>query len=133
LTELALSAIMAATSELSNISARRREVMKKPLTKEKVLQTIRKDLPYLQEKYGVARIAIYGSFAKGVQTRKSDIDILVQFVKPVGLEFVGLAYYLEEILGRKVDLATFDTLHRSMENPRYRHIAADIEGTLSYA
>jgi len=107
--------------------------MKKPLTKEKILQTIRKDLPYLQEKYGVARISIYGSFAKGVQTRKSDIDILVQFVKPLGLEFVGLAYYLEEILGRKVDLATFDTLHRSMENPRYRHIAADIEGTLSYA
>ena len=107
--------------------------MNKPLTKEKALQTIRKDLPYLQEKYGVTRIAIYGSFAKGVQTRKSDIDILVQLVKPLGLEFVGLAYYLEEVLGRKVDLATFDTLHRSMENPRYRHIAADIERTLSYA
>ena len=107
--------------------------MKKPLTKERVLQTLRKDLPYLQQKYGVARIAIYGSFAKGVQTTKSDIDILVQLSKPLGLEFIGLAYYLEEILGREVDLATFDTLYRSMENPRYRHIAADIERTLSYA
>ena len=106
--------------------------MKQPLSKEKILQTLRKELPYLQEKYGVERIAIYGSFAKGVQTGKSDIDILVQSVKPLGLGFIGLAYYLEEILGRKVDLATFDTLHRSMENPRYKHIAADIERTLSY-
>ena len=106
--------------------------MKRSLTKGKILQTLRKELPYLQEKYGVKRMAIYGSFAKGAQTRKSDIDILVQLVKPLGLEFVGLAYYLEEILGRKVDLATFDTLHRSMENPRYQHIATDIERTLSY-
>ena len=106
--------------------------MKRSLTKEKILQTLRNELPYLQEKYGVERMAIYGSFAKGVQTRKSDIDILVQLVKPLGLEFVALAYYLEEILGRKVDLATFDTLHRSMENPRYKHIAADIQRTLSY-
>jgi len=106
--------------------------MKQPPTREKILQTLRKELPYLQEKYGVERIAIYGSFAKGVQTRKSDIDILVQLMKPLGLEFIGLAYYLEEILGRKVDLATFDTLQRSMENPRYKHIAADIERTLSY-
>jgi len=58
---------------------------------------------------------------------------LVQLVKPLGLEFVRLAYYLEEILGRKVDLVTFNTLHRSMENPRYKHIAADIQRTLSYA
>jgi len=106
--------------------------MKQPLTKETIMQTLRKELPHLQEKYGVERMAIYGSFAKGAQTRKSDIDILVQLVKPLGLEFIGLAYYLEEILGRKVDLATFDTLQRSMENPRYKHIAADIERTLSY-
>ena len=106
--------------------------MKQPPTREKILQTLRKELPYLQEKYGVERIAIYGSFAKGAQTGKSDVDILVQLMKPLGLEFIGLAYYLEEILGRKVDLATFDTLQRSMENPRYKHIAADIERTLSY-
>ena len=106
--------------------------MKKPLTKEEIIQILRKELPHLREKYGVGEIAIYGSFAKGSHTTKSDIDILVQLVKPLGLEFVALAYYLEEILGRKVDLATFDTLHRSMENPRHKHIAADIQRTLSY-
>ena len=106
--------------------------MKEPLTKEKLLQILRKELPYLREEYGVERIALYRSFVKGNPTKKSDVDLLVQLVKPLGLEFVGLAYDLEEKLGRKVDLATFDSLHRSMGKPRIRHIASDIQRTLSY-
>ncbi len=105
---------------------------KKASTKKEIIQILRKELPYLREKYGVEKMAIYGSFAKDSYTRKSDVDILVQLMRPLGLEFVRLAYHLEEILGRKVDLATFDTLHRSMESPRYKHIAADIQRTLSY-
>lgn len=64
--------------------------------------------------------------------KKSDVDILVQLTRPLGLEFVELAYHLEKILKKKVDLATFDTLKRSLESPRYKHIASDIERTLSY-
>jgi predicted nucleotidyltransferase len=106
--------------------------MKEPRTKQEIMQILKKQIPYLQEKYGVQRIAVYGSFAKGNQTKKSDVDILVQLMKPLGLEFVELAYYLEKILKKKVDLATFDTLKRSLESPRYKHIASDIEETLSY-
>jgi predicted nucleotidyltransferase len=106
--------------------------MKDPRTKEQIFQILRKELPYLNEKYGVERIAIFGSFAKGNQRKTSDIDILVQLVKPLGLDFIKLAYHLEKVLKRRVDLATFDTLKRSLENPRYKHIAADIQGTLSY-
>ncbi len=110
--------------------------MKEPRTKQEIMHILKKQLPYLQEKYGVQRIAIYGSFAKGNQTKRSDVDILVQLMvqlmKPLGLEFVGLAYHLEKILKKKVDLATFNTLKRSLENPRYKHIASDIERTLSY-
>jgi len=106
--------------------------MKEPLTKEQILQILKKELPYLNEKYGVERIAIYGSFAKGNQRKRSDIDILVHLVKPLGLDFIKLAYHLEKVLKRKVDLATFDTLKRSLENPRYKHIASDIQRTLSY-
>jgi len=104
----------------------------KGLDREEVLQVLRKELPSLREKYGVERIAIYGSFAEGDQTKRSDVDILVQLVNPLGLKFVELAYHLEKVLGRKVDLATFETLHRSLENPRYKHIALDIQRTLSY-
>jgi predicted nucleotidyltransferase len=107
-------------------------MMKESQTKQKIMGILKKQFPYLQEKYGVQRIAIYGSFTKGNQTKKSDVDILIQLMKPLGLEFVELAYHLEKILKRKVDLATFDTLKRSLENPRYKHIASDIERTLSY-
>jgi predicted nucleotidyltransferase len=106
--------------------------MKEPQTKEQIFQILKRELPYLNEKYGVQRIAIYGSFAKGNQMKRSDIDILVQLIKPLGLDFIKLAYHLEKVLKRKVDLATFDTLKRSLENPRYKHIANDIQGTLSY-
>lgn len=106
--------------------------MKEPRTKGEVLGLLKKQLPYLQEKYGVQRIAIYGSFVKGNQTKSSDVDILVQLMRPLGLEFVELAYDLEKILKKKVDLATFATLKRSLESPRYKHIASDIERTLSY-
>lgn len=106
--------------------------MKEPWTKQEIMHILRKQLPYLQERYGVERIAIYGSFAKGNQKKRSDVDILVQLMKPLGLEFVQLAYHLEKILKKKVDLATFDTLRRSLENPRYKHIASDIERTLIY-
>lgn len=106
--------------------------MKKPLTRTQIVQVLRKDLSYLREKYGVERIALYGSFAKDVHTRKSDVDILVQLGKPLGLEFVSLADHLEELLGRKVDLTTFEMMRRGLKDPRYRHIAADVQRTLSY-
>jgi len=106
--------------------------MKEPRTREQIFQILKKELPYLNEKYGVERMAIYGSFAKGNQRKRSDIDILVQLIKPLGLDFIKLAYHLEKVLKRRVDLATFDTLKRSLENPRYEHIASDIQGTLSY-
>lgn len=106
--------------------------MKKALSRETVLQILRKELPRLREQYGVEKIAVYGSFAEGSPTAQSDVDLLVQLMKPLGLEFIRLTYDLEELLGRKVDLATFDTLNRSMENPRYKHIATDIQRTLAY-
>lgn len=106
--------------------------MKNALGKETVIRILKKELPRLREQYGVERVAIYGSFAKDSQTTQSDVDVLVQLMKPLGLEFVGLAYDLERLLGRKVDLVTFDTLNSSMENPRYKQIASDIQRTLAY-
>jgi predicted nucleotidyltransferase len=104
--------------------------MKRLSTKEDILQILKNEMPYLKDRYGVERIAIFGSFAKGNQTPKSDIDILVQLTKPIGLDFMELADYLEEILGKKVDLSTFSQLIRSKESTRYQHIALDVERTM---
>ncbi len=57
--------------------------------------------------YGVASLALFGSLSREEETAASDIDILVEFSRPVGmLAFLSLQHRLAEILGRRVDLAT---------------------------
>jgi len=106
--------------------------MSQSVTKTRIINKLRKQLPQLRAKYGVEKMALYGSFAKGTARKRSDVDILVQLTRPLGLEFVQLAYELEESLGRKVDLATFDAFQGRGMNSRYAHIASDIERTLLY-
>lgn len=106
--------------------------MKKLPAKDDVVQRLKIELPYLREKYGVERIALYGSFARSEQAEKSDVDLLVELARPLGFEFVELADYLQKVLGRKVDLATFSTFHRSKQDPRRRHIAFNVEKDLVY-
>ncbi len=62
--------------------------------------------PMLIEKYHVKNIGLFGSIVRGDATEVSDVDILVEFEKPIGLDFVLLGDELEEILGVKVDLVT---------------------------
>lgn len=100
------------------------------LSKNKTIELLKRELPFLASEYGVKRIAVFGSYAKGKQKKKSDIDILVDLKKPLGLDFIELADRLEEILGERVDVATFDCYKRSFSNPRYKHIAEDIEKSL---
>lgn len=99
-------------------------------TRERIISILKKELPYLKDKYGVEKIILYGSFAKGTQKKKSDIDILVKLRKTLGLEFVELADTLEEKLGRKVDIATLDHFKGSLQNLRYKHIAEDIKKSM---
>jgi len=62
---------------------------------------------YLRDKYGVREIGVFGSYIRGEQGEDSDVDILVEFDKPVGFfRFLDLEEYLESILGLKVDLVT---------------------------
>ncbi len=57
-------------------------------------------------KNDISYCAVFGSFARGEATDESDIDLLVKFSKPIGWAFYGIAEDLEDVLGRKVDLAT---------------------------
>ncbi|MGH2574416.1 MAG: nucleotidyltransferase family protein, partial [Ignavibacteria bacterium] len=60
----------------------------------------------LSRKYKLKKIAIFGSYTRGDEGQKSDVDILVEFNEPIGLEFVSLAEELESILNEKVDLVS---------------------------
>ena len=77
-------------------------------TLEEIKEIIRKHRQELEEKFKVQKIAIFGSYVRGEQKERSDIDILVEFKEPVGFLFFHLANYLEEILKVKVDLLTPD-------------------------
>ena len=75
----------------------------------KVIGDIRRPLCRIKNKlkkdYYIKEIGIFGSYVRNEQKKGSDVDILVEFNKPVGLfEFVRLKNYLSEFLGIKVDL-----------------------------
>lgn len=63
------------------------------------------------ETYGVSSLAVFGSVARGEERPNSDVDLLVEFSQTNGIfEFIRLKTYLEELLGRPVDLVTPDAL-----------------------
>ena len=73
---------------------------------EEIEAILRKHKEELRERFGVRSIAIFGSYVRGEETELSDVDILVEFERPVGWEIVDLRDYLEELLGLPVDLIT---------------------------
>ncbi|MFO7968405.1 MAG: nucleotidyltransferase family protein [Archaeoglobaceae archaeon] len=80
-------------------------------SKEVILKTLRKELPYLEEEYNVKSIGIFGSYVRSEQREESDVDILVEFQRPVGFfQFLNLEDYLSERIGLNVDLVTSDAL-----------------------
>lgn len=72
-------------------------------------------LAELCHRYGVVRLEVMGSFARGDAGPESDLDILVTFSRDarVGLEFVALQQELEALVGRHVDLLTRAAVERS--------------------
>jgi len=63
------------------------------------------------DQFAVRSIAVFGSVARDEAKESSDIDLLVEFNRPIGLfEFIRLKYYLEGLTGSQVDLVTPDAL-----------------------
>jgi hypothetical protein len=74
-------------------------------TLENILQTLRRHLPQLRERYGVKSLWVFGSYVRGEQERNSDLDILVEFEKAPSLfQFIRLEDELRNLLGVEVDL-----------------------------
>ncbi|MCU0442126.1 MAG: nucleotidyltransferase family protein [Bacteroidia bacterium] len=71
-----------------------------------IKETLKSNKSRLSSKYGLNNIAIFGSYGRGQQTNDSDVDILVEFNKPIGVEFIDLANELESLLRIKVDLVS---------------------------
>ncbi len=64
----------------------------------------------MKTRFGVRRIGLFGSFARGEQKETSDVDILVEFEEPTFDNFMNLAFFLEDLFSRRVELVTPDSL-----------------------
>ena len=77
------------------------------MNRDDVLNVLRAHKPILSQRFGVAELALFGSFARDQAKDTSDVDILVRFDAPLNWQrYFGAQGYLEDLLGRPVDLAT---------------------------
>jgi len=96
------------------------ELMKKEVLADSQLNTQKKSselnklipkIVSILKKNNIKKAGIFGSYARGDFKKNSDIDLVVQPTKGMGLEFVGLALELEDKLDKKIDLLTYKSIH----------------------
>lgn len=85
------------------------------MTRDDVLKLLRTHKATLAQRYGVTRLALFGSFARNQGTDDSDVDILVQFDGPATSKaYFGTQFYLEDLLGHPIDLVTNKALRAEL-------------------
>ncbi|HWZ02421.1 MAG TPA: nucleotidyltransferase family protein [Mucilaginibacter sp.] len=82
--------------------------------KDQIINILKDQKKELEKKHPISELALFGSYARGDNHDKSDIDILVDFNGRIGIEFITLAQELEDIFHTKVDLVS-----RRGIKPRY--------------
>ena len=95
---------------------------------DEVIRKIKSQYPYLSSEFGIKRIGVFGSVARKADRDQSDIDLVVEFERPIGLKFMSLAEYMEKLFGRKVDILTKD----GIRNIRVKRVSTDIEKDIIY-
>lgn len=93
-----------------------------------MMEVLRNELPHLSSTYGVKKIAIFGSLARGTKREESDIDLLIEFEKPIGLKFIDFADHIEKLLDKKIDILTPE----GMKAIRIKEVAEDIREGMVY-
>ena len=81
------------------------------ITHQQISEALEDKTSFLEEKFKVKKLGVFGSTARGDQKESSDIDMLVDFYEPISLfKFVELEEHLGNILKKKVDLVTKNAL-----------------------
>lgn len=82
-----------------------------PLRRDEALRLLREHAPEVERRYGVRLVALFGSVARDEARVDSDVDVLVEYVRPPGLrEFLGAIDYLEQLFDARVDMGTLQRL-----------------------
>ena len=98
------------------------------LSQREITNILRKELPHLKTIFGVKRIGIFGSYSNGVQKEESDVDLIVEFERPIGLKFFELSEYIDNLLGKKVDILT----PAGIKSIRVKEVAENIKKSIVY-
>ena len=89
---------------------------------EQIIAWLQVSKPELLANYPIKTLAIFGSVSRKEDKEDSDVDILVELERPIGMKFIHLAYTLERILKRKVDLVSLD----GIKEKYYKEIQSDL-------
>lgn len=83
-------------------------------SQSQVFEKLKEIKASLNKDYSVKEIGVFGSFSQNNFSDESDVDILVEFERPIGWKFFTLELYLQQVLGRKVDLVTKNALKKQV-------------------
>jgi len=85
------------------------------MNRDEVLNVLRAHKTTLVQRFGVVDLALFGSIVRDQATDDSDVDILVWFDSPAtSKRYFGVQFYIEDLLGRPVDLVTDKALRAEM-------------------
>lgn len=101
---------------------------KEMITRDKITQILQDNHAYLTAEFGVKKIGVFGSYAQGTAREDSDIDLMIEFSRPIGFRFMELAEYLEKLLDGPVDILT----PAGVEGIRVSKVAAEIQESVVY-
>ena len=90
-------------------------MVEQAMRKNEVLALLREHRPMMAERYGVVELALFGSTVRDEDGPDSDVDILVSFDRPTDPDcYFGVQFYIEDLLGRPVDLVTDKALRAEL-------------------
>jgi hypothetical protein len=98
------------------------------MDKYKIISILRDNISFIKNEYGISKIGIFGSYSKNTQTDNSDIDLIIKFEKPIGLKYFELIDFLEEKLGKNVDVIT----EKGLEQIRIKSVSDSIRNEITY-
>ncbi len=86
------------------------------IDRNEILKLLSRCHPEIAARFGVRDLAIFGSFAQNRQKSGSDLDVLVEFTRAATFDgFMDLKFYLEDLLGLRVDLVTSKALRKELK------------------
>jgi len=98
------------------------------IDKNTIIDILIKEFPKLRNDFKVKKIGLFGSYAQNQANEDSDIDLIIEFYEPIGLKFILLCDYLENLFNKRVDVLTPEGL----KSIRVKKVVDNILNSIEY-